>query len=119
MSENIVLEKSYKFALRIVRLYKFLCDEKKEYVMSKEVLHCGTNIGARVKRAQEAEAKQSFAYEINTALQFASQTEFWLQLLHDADFLDDKLYNSINADCAELQRLLKSIGRSADPRSRN
>lgn len=119
MSENIVLEKSYKFALRIVRLYKYLCDEKREYVMSREVLRTGTKLGEHVKRSQEAASRQDFAREINTALEYASATEFWLQLLHDADYLDDEQYDSINNDCGELNRLLKSISRSVDPRTRS
>ncbi|MBS1810247.1 MAG: four helix bundle protein [Acidobacteria bacterium] len=119
MSENIVLEKSYKFALRIVRLYKFLCDEKREYVMSREVLRAGTKLGEHVKRSQEAASRPTFGHEINTALEYASATEFWLQLLHDAEYLGHDQFESINNDCAEMNRLLKSISRSVDPRTRN
>ena len=119
MSENIVLEKSYKFALRIVRLYKYLCDEKREYVMSREVLRTGTKLGEHVKLAQEAASKPDFAHDINTALKYASATEFWLQLLHESLYLDDEQYHSINNDCEELKRLLKSIGFKVDPRTRH
>lgn len=116
MSENAAVEKSFGFALRIVRLYKFLCDEKKEFVLSKETLHCGTNIGAHIKSAQEAESRPSFMREISLALHFASRTEYWLQLLHQAEYLDERMYESIHADCLELIRLCKAISEPADPR---
>src|SRR5436853_7744266 len=109
VSEKVTLEKSYRFALRIVRLYKFLSEEKKEFVLSKQVLLAGTDIGARVKAAQEAESKAVFAHEMATALQRASQTQYWLQLLRDAEYLDEKAFASIHDDCVELIRLLTSI----------
>ena len=108
-SENIVLEKSYKFALRTVKLYKYLIEVKKEFVMSKQMLYSGTNVGAHVKGAQEAESRTGFFHEMNAALQNASKCEFWLQLLHDGEFLEDKEFNSIHADCVELIRLTKKI----------
>lgn len=109
MSENVILDKSYSFALRIVRLYKYLSDEKHEYVMSKQVLSAGTDIGAHIKEAQETESKTAFTHEMNVALRKASLTEYWLQLLHDAEYLDDKAFTSIHEDCSEIHRLLVSI----------
>jgi four helix bundle protein len=109
MSENVILEKSYAFALRIVRLYKWLCQEEHEYVLSKRALIAGTYIGAHVKSAQEAETKSVFAHEMSVALQRASETEYWLELLRDAEFLDEKSFESIHEDCKELLRLLTSI----------
>lgn len=109
MSENAILEKSYRFALRIIRLYKFLCDEKHEYVMSKQTLSAGTDIGAHVKEAQESESRTTFAHDMNVALRKASLTEYWLQLLHNSDYLDDKAFTSIHEDCLEIHRLLTSI----------
>ena len=109
MSENIILEKSYKFALRIVKLYQYLTEEKREFVMSKALLTVGTGIGVHVKASQEAESKTDFYHEMNAALKDASKTDFWLQLLHDSDFLDDKQFSSMHADCEELLRLSKSI----------
>lgn len=94
MGQNIIVEKSYAFALRIVRLYRYLCDEKHEYVLSKKLLDAGTNIGAHVKSAQEAEGKTGFVQEMSRALQFASQTEYWLQLLYDGEYLDEKEFSS-------------------------
>ncbi len=115
MSENVVLKKSYAFALRIIRLYKFLCDEKKEFVLSKYVLSAGTSVGAYIKAAEEADSRSGFAHEMNVALQKASQTEYWLQLLHDGQFLDDKAYESVAADCKELLKLLTAIVKSSRP----
>ena len=109
MSENIILGKSYKFALRIVKLYHYLADEKKEYVLSKSLLTAGTNVGAHVKAAQEAESKSDFFHEMNLALKDASKTEYWLQLLLDGGLLDEKQFNSIHPDCEELIRLAKAI----------
>ncbi len=109
MMDNAVLTKSYAFALRIVRLYKYLCDDKKEFVMSKTLLTAGTQIGARVKAAQEAEGYGNFIHEMKVALQRASETEYWLELLRDSDYLETKEFDSIHADCVELMKLLTAI----------
>ncbi len=109
MSKNVVLEKSYAFALRIVRLYKWLCEEEREYVLSKQTLIAGTYIGAHVKSAEEADTKAGFAHEMSVALQKASETEYWLQLLRGGEYLDEKSFDSIHADCVELIKLLTSI----------
>lgn len=109
MSDQVTLEKSYHFALRIVRLYKFLTEEKKEFVLSKQVLLAGTYVGAHVKAAQEAESKVAFAHEMSAALQKASETEYWLHLLCDAEHLDEKAFASIHADCVEMIKLLTAI----------
>jgi four helix bundle protein len=113
VSEQVVLERSYRFALRIVRLYKFLSEEKKEFVLSKQVLLAGTGVGAHVKAAQEADSRAAFAHEMSLALQRASATEYWLELLRDAEYLDEKAFASIHADCVELLRLLTSIVKTA------
>src|SRR5262245_2179549 len=106
MTENIVLEKSYKFALRIVKLYKYLTEEKKECVMRKPRRSCATAIGERIKSAQEAESRAVFASEMGGALRNASATEFWLDLLHDGGFLDDREHDSTLTDCKEILKLL-------------
>ncbi len=106
---NPVLEKSYTFALRIVRLYKYLCDEKTEYVMSKKLLNSGTDLGAHVKSAQEADVGTGFAREMRIALQKCSETQFWLQLLYDGGYLDAHQFQSIFDDSVELRRMLISI----------
>ena len=109
MGENVILEKSYQFALRIVRLYKHLTDVKKEFIISKRLLADGTDLGAHVKAAQEAEGKGGFIHEMSAALQKSSRVEFWLQLLRDAEFMDEKEFNSMNSDNQELFSLLTKI----------
>ncbi|HWQ32496.1 MAG TPA: four helix bundle protein [Blastocatellia bacterium] len=113
MSQNVIQEKSYSFALRIVRLYKHLCEQQQEFVLSRYLLAAGTAIGARVKAAQEAESKTVFVQEMSVALQKASETEYWLQLLHDGGLLDEKAFDSINTDCVEVKKLLVAIVKSA------
>jgi four helix bundle protein len=115
MSESIVLKKAYAFALRVVRLYKFLSEGKREFVLSKYVLNSGTLIGARIKSALAAEFRDGFTREMQVALQRAMETEYWLELLRDGGYLDDKEFESINADCSELIRLLTSIVKSSKP----
>jgi four helix bundle protein len=107
------LKKSHKFALRIVKVYKYLTEEKKEYILSKQVLVSGIHIGAHIKVAQEAESKGEFTHEMQMALQHVSRTEYWLQLLTESDFLDTKSFNSIDADREELRRLIISIVKSS------
>lgn len=109
MKDNPVLEKSFAFALRIVKLYKYLGEDKTEYVLSKSVLTAGTHIGKHVKEALNGESRNAFISEMAIALKRASETEYWLELLHQADYLDEKAFISINNDCQELIRLLTSI----------
>jgi len=116
MGENIILEKSYKFALRTVRLYKYLTEVRKEFVMSKRLLTDGTDLGAHIKAAQEAESRAGFIHEMSAALQKSSKTEYWLQLLRDGEFLDEKEFDSMNADNLELFSLLTSIVKTSRSR---
>ena len=106
MSKSLVLEKAIKFALRIVRLYRYLSEEKHEFVLSKQVLLSGTLIAKFIKDATQAESRQFFSGDMQTALKKASETEFWLLILHEGEYLDDKAYNSINDDCVELIKML-------------
>ncbi len=109
MSKSIVLEKSIKFALRIVKLYRYLSEEKSEYVLSKQILISGTHIAKFIKDANQAEIKPVFASDMNMALKRASETEFWLMILHEGEFIDDKAFNSMNDDCVELIKMLTAI----------
>jgi four helix bundle protein len=111
MSEiaNPVLTKSYAFALRIIRLYHHLTEEKHEFLLSKNVFTNGTEIGAYVKSAQDAESKPIFYQEMGIAFRKASRTEYWLKLLFDTGFLGTAAFESIHADCLELLRMLSSI----------
>ena len=106
MKENPVAEKSKAFALRIIGLYKYLCDEKHEFVMSKQILRSGTSIGANIREGQRGQSKADFYAKLNISLKEADETEYWLELLHDSGYLDDSQFNSIYTDAEELIKLL-------------
>jgi four helix bundle protein len=107
--KSILEEKSYKFALRMVKLYKYLIENKRDYILSKQLLRCGTSIGANVKEALQAESKPDFIHKLCIALKETSETEYWINLLYDSDLIDKRSYDSINNDCTEILRLLTSI----------
>jgi len=109
---NIIVLKSKAFAVRTVKMYCYLRDEKKEYVMSKQVLRSGTSIGANVKEAVRGQTKADFYAKMNIALKEASETEYWLEILHETDMLEEEAFNSIYTDCQELLRLLMAITKS-------
>ena len=113
---NIVASKSYAFALRIIRLYKYLVSEQKEYVLSKQILRSGTSVGALIKEAEHAQSKKDFINKMSIALKEANETEYWLMLLKDSDYIDEKSYNSIYPDSIELIKLLASIVKSSKER---
>lgn len=106
MKENILLEKSYQFALRIVKLCRFLNDEKHEFVISKQILFSGTSIGSQVEEAQQGENRADFLHQISIANKHAFKTNYWLRLLHDSEYLNEKQFASLLADCEELQKIL-------------
>ena len=108
MGKSLTAEKSFGFAIRIVRLYKILY-ERKEFVLSKQMLRSGTAIGALLKEAEHAQSKADFISKVNIALKEANETEYWLMLLMQTDYLNETEYNSIMADCKELLKLLISI----------
>jgi four helix bundle protein len=107
--ENIVMSKSYAFALRIIKLYKHLINNQKEYVLSKQVLRSGTSVGALIREAEHAQSKADFIHKMNIALKEANETEYWLMLLKDSDYLEENSFSSLYADCSELIKLLASI----------
>jgi len=106
MSENILQEKSYKFALRIVKLSQYLNDEKHEFVLSKKILDSGTAIGVLIEEAKQGENRTDFLQKFSVANKEAFKTNFWLRLLRDGDFLSEKQAQSLLDDCEELQKLL-------------
>ena len=110
--ENIIVEKSFHFAVRTVKLYKLLCQEQKEYTLSKQLLRSGTSIGANVAEAQQAQSRADFIAKLNIALKETSETKYWLRLLHATEFLTGKQFEYMYADCIELEKLLVSILKS-------
>ena len=112
--QNAAVEKSLDFAVRIVNLRKYLVREHNEYVMSKQLLRCGTSIGANVAEAQRGQSKADFAAKMNIALKEANETEYWLKLLYRTQYLSKEQYESINIDVQELLGILVSICRTSN-----
>jgi len=113
MKTNLIKEKSFAFALRIVKCFKYLKTEQQEYVLSKQLLRSGTAIGALVRESEHAESKADFIHKLSIALKETNETEYWLDLLHQSDYLDKSAYDSISADCVELLKMLTSIIKSS------
>ena len=111
-TENVVVDKSRDFAIRIIRLYQYLTTKKKEYVLSKQILRSGTSIGANIKEAIRGQSRDDFAHKLNISLKEASETEYWLDLLVSTDYITQKEFDSLNQDCVELIKLLTSILKS-------
>lgn len=114
MSKNIILNKSKTFAIRIINLYKYLCDTKNEYVLSKQLLRSGTNIGANVREASVAQSKKDFIAKMNIALKEAAESEYWIELLYETEYISKSEFDSIKADCSEINKLLIAIVRTSN-----
>jgi four helix bundle protein len=110
--ENIVAEKSFCFAIRIVRLYQYLSQQKQEKIMSRQLLKSGTSIGANIREAIRGQSRNDFVSKLNIALKEASETEYWIELLYRTDYITEKEYNSISGECKELNKILISIVRT-------
>ncbi len=106
--EKTATYKSKRFAIRTVNLYKYLCDEKKEFVISKQLLRSGTSIGANLAESQCAITRKDFLSKIYIALKETNETLYWLNLLFETDYLSEQEYLSIKADCEELKKMLSS-----------
>ena len=109
MKESITAIKSIDFAIKIIQLYKILVEEKREYVLSKQLLRSGTAIGALIREAEHAESKADFLHKMNIALKEANETSYWLFLLYKGDYISEPAFNEFNVDCLEVIRLLASI----------
>ena len=108
MVKSILGDKSYLFAIRTVRLSQFLQSEKKEFVLSKQVLRSGTAIGALVHEAEYGQSKADFINKMNIALKEANETDYWLRILKDTDYIEQKIFDSLQSDCKELIAMLVS-----------
>ena len=106
---NVIDQKSFLFAVRIAKLCRYLQENKKEYILSKQLLRSGTSIGANVAESQQAQSRPDFISKLNIALKEAVETNYWLRLLHASDYLSDCEFSSIIADCKELEKLLTAI----------
>ena len=105
---SIIKEKSFRFAIRIERLYQFLTETKKEYVLSKQLLRSGTAIGALVREAQNAESKNDFIHKLGISQKECDESMYWLELLKETEYIDEKEFDAINNDAIELLKMLRS-----------
>ena len=107
--ESIVKDKSKRFAIRIVKLYQYLNEEKREFALSKQLLRSGTSVGANVREALQGQSKVDFTAKMSISLKEISEAEYWLELLYETGYLDDVQYASVATDCKELAKMLTSI----------
>jgi four helix bundle protein len=113
MSKSILKDKSYAFAIRIVKLSQFLQAEKKEYVLSKQVLRSGTAVGALIHEAEFGQSKPDFINKMSISLKEANETDYWICILKDTNYIDQKLFESMQSDCKELIAMLVSSIKTA------
>ena len=106
---NVIQDKSRAFAIEIINCYKFLVEEQHEYVLSKQLLRSGTSVGANARESKNAQSKSDFLNKLSIALKEADETDYWLDLLHATDYLDDAMYDALANDCNEIIKILTSI----------
>lgn len=106
MGKSVILDKSKAFALRIIKLYQYLCEQKHERVLSRQLLRCGTSIGANAKESVFAQSKADFTAKMFIAQKECAETEYWLELLYESGFIDKREFAVVYADCQELMRLI-------------
>ena len=109
MKENVIMRKSFAFSVRIVNLHKYLSQEKKESVISKQIYRSGTSIGANIAEAQRAQSTADFVAKMKIALKEANESQYWLQLLHETKYITDKEFQSIHNDLLEILKILTAI----------
>jgi len=109
MKENVIKNKSFAFALRIVKAYQYLTEQKKEYVLSKQMLRSGTAVGALVRESEQAESNADFVHKLAIALKEANETDYWIELLAQSNYLEENVAISLNSDLTEILKLLTAI----------
>lgn len=107
--DNIIVKKSYLFAIEVIKIYKILISEKKEYVLSKQMLRSGNSVGANIHEAVASESKRDFIHKLGIAVKEARETSYWLNLLKDSDYINDEQFKNLNSNCDEVIRILNSI----------
>jgi len=117
-TENVIVEKSKAFAIRIIRLYQHLETKHKGFPLLKQLLNSGTSIGANVKESVFAQSTKDFVSKLKISLKETNETEYWLELLVATDYITDKEFQSINTDCIEIKKILISIINSTDNNSK-
>lgn len=111
--DNVVVDKSYAFALKIVKLYRHLSREKQEYVLSKQILRSGTSIGANVEEALGGLSCKDVIFKLQISYKEVRETHYWLRLLRDSEYLEEKIANPLIEDCIELRKIINSILKTA------
>ena len=106
---NVIQEKSRNFAIKIINYYKYLIEEQHEYIMSRQLLRCGTSIGANTRESKNAQSRNDFLSKLCIALKEADETDYWLDLLHATNYIDNELFDSLERDCTEIIKILTSI----------
>ena len=107
--DSVILVKSKAFALRVIRLYQYLVSEKREFILSKQLLRSGTSIGANVREGSVGQTKADFYAKMNIALKEACETEYWLELLHESGYIDTQMFTGFDTECDELVSILTAI----------
>jgi len=107
--ENVIREKSFNFAVRVINLYKILINERKEFVISKQALRSGTSIGANVREALNAESSADFVHKLAISQKECDETCYWIELLHETNYINNEEFNSIHNDASELLKIIRSI----------
>jgi four helix bundle protein len=113
MAENILKTKSFRFAVRIVNLYKYLCENKKEFVLSKQILRSGTSVGANVCEAEHSESKSDFIHKMAIAQKEINETIYWLELMRETEYVSIQEFESIHVDAVEIIKLITSSIKTA------
>ena len=111
--ESVVADKSKAFSLRIIKLYQYLGTEKKEYVMAKQILASGTSIGANIREALHAQSRKDFFAKMYISYKEANETAYWLELLHESEYIEEEAFESIYEDCKELIKMLTAITKTS------
>ncbi len=119
MKESIIQKKSYVFAVRIIKLYKYLVENYKEYELSKQILRSGTSVGSNVEEAEGGQSEKDFISKMSIAYKEARETRFRLRLLYDTEFINKKMYDSLLADCEELLKIIGKIQITMKNKARN
>jgi four helix bundle protein len=112
MKNNVIKTKSYAFAIRVIRLYQFLIEKRKEYILSKQLMRCGTSVGAMIREAEHAESKIDFKHKMAIAQKEINESIYWLELMKDTDYLTEEQFESLNNDAVEIIKLVTTIIKS-------
>lgn len=113
MKKSVLRDKSFEFAVRIVNLYKYLCDKKKEFVLSKQLLKSGTSVGAMIREAEHSESKADFIHKMAIAQKEINETLYWLELMQATEYISKQEFESINVDAIEIIKMLTSSIKTA------